>query len=88
MEGSRRTRATAFDPTYGSTLGQFFLSSDSVIPSFTTWGFAAAHPELFTAEENEAFNTIGCRVAARRAAGACRGAWGSLLCAASGESSQ
>jgi Family of unknown function (DUF6994) len=44
---------------HGSTLGQFFLSSDSVIPSFTTWGFAAAHPELFTAEENEGFMTIG-----------------------------
>jgi hypothetical protein len=44
---------------HGSTLGQFFLSSDSVIPSFTRWGFAAAHPELFTAEENEGFMTIG-----------------------------
>jgi hypothetical protein len=44
---------------HGSTVGQFFLSSDSVIPSFTRWGFAKAHPELFTAEENEAFMTIG-----------------------------
>jgi hypothetical protein len=49
---------------HGSTVGQFFLSSDSVIPSFTTWGFAAAHPELFTGEENEAFNTIGCTIGA------------------------
>jgi hypothetical protein len=41
-----------------SELGEFWLASDSVIPSFTRWGFAAAHPELFTAEENEAFMTI------------------------------
>jgi hypothetical protein len=44
---------------HGSTLGQFFLASDSVIPSFTRWGFAAAHPELFSAEVNEAFMAIG-----------------------------
>ena len=42
-----------------SELGEFFLSSDSVIPTFTRWGFAAAHPELFTEEENEAFMAIG-----------------------------
>lgn len=30
-----------------------------MIPSFTRWGFAASHPELFTPEENEAFMTIG-----------------------------
>jgi hypothetical protein len=38
-----------------SDIGTFSLSSDSVIPSFTRWGFAAEHPELFTKEENEAF---------------------------------
>jgi len=42
-----------------SELSEFWLSSDSVIPSFTRWGFAAMHPELITAEENEAFMTIG-----------------------------
>src|SRR5688572_26559349 len=36
-----------------SDLGEFSLASDAVIPSFTTWGFAARHPELITAEENE-----------------------------------
>lgn len=42
-----------------SGLGEFWLPSDAVIPSFTRWGFAAAHPEFCTAEENEAFMTIG-----------------------------
>ena len=37
---------------------EHFLSSDSVIPTFTRWGFAKAHPELYTAEENEAFMAI------------------------------
>ncbi len=41
-----------------SELGEFFLSSDSVIPTFTRWGFAAAHPELVTEEENKAFMAI------------------------------
>jgi len=41
-----------------SKLGEFFLSSDSVIPTFTRWGFAAKHPELVTGEENEAFMAI------------------------------
>lgn len=44
---------------HGSTPNPVFVSSDAVIPSFTRWGFAAAHPELCTAEENEAFMTIG-----------------------------
>ena len=44
---------------HGSTLGQFLLASDSVIPSFTRWGFAATHPELFAAEENDAFEALG-----------------------------
>jgi hypothetical protein len=43
---------------HGSTLGQSFLSSDTVIPSFTRWGFAAAHPLLITAVQNEAFMAI------------------------------
>jgi hypothetical protein len=41
-----------------SELGEFFLSSDSVIPTFTRWGFVAAHPELVTDEENKAFMAI------------------------------
>ena len=41
-----------------SEIGEFFLSSDSVIPTFTRWGFAKAHPELYTEEENEAFMRI------------------------------
>jgi hypothetical protein len=31
---------------HSSGLGEFFLSSDSAIPTFTRWGFAKAHPEL------------------------------------------
>jgi hypothetical protein len=34
---------------------EFFLSSDSVIPTFTRWGFAKTHPELCTEQENETF---------------------------------
>jgi hypothetical protein len=45
-----------------SELGEFFLSSDSVIPTFTRWGFAAAHPELVTEEENRAFMAISCTI--------------------------
>lgn len=41
-----------------SELGEFVLSSDSVIPTFTRWGFAAAHPELVTEEENKLFMDI------------------------------
>ena len=41
-----------------SELGEFFLSSDSVIPTFTRWGFAKAHPELCTEEYNKAFMAI------------------------------
>jgi len=42
-----------------SDLGkEFFLASDSVIPTFTRWGFAKAHPELCTEQENEAFMAI------------------------------
>lgn len=41
-----------------SALGEYFLSSDSVIPTFTRWGFAKAHPELYAEAENEAFMAI------------------------------
>ncbi len=51
------TRRDAY--LYHGSNWQVFLASDSVIPTFTRWGFAAEHPELFTAEENEAFMTIG-----------------------------
>jgi hypothetical protein len=39
-----------------SELGEFSLASDSAIPTYTRWGFAANRPEL--AHENEAFMTI------------------------------
>ena len=41
-----------------SELGEFFLSSDSVIQTFTTWVSLRHITELFTEEENEAFKTI------------------------------
>jgi hypothetical protein len=41
-----------------SELGEYFLSSDSVIPTFTRWGFAKAHPELYTEQENKEFMAI------------------------------
>jgi hypothetical protein len=41
-----------------SELGEFFLCSDSIIPTFTRWGFAAAHPDVVTEKENKAFMTI------------------------------
>lgn len=44
---------------HSSQLGEFFLSSDSVIPTFTRWGFAKAHPELYTEDENREFMAIG-----------------------------
>ena len=43
---------------HSSQLGDFRLSSDSVIPTYTRWGFAKAHPELYTVEENAAFMAI------------------------------
>lgn len=42
-----------------SELGEFFLSSDSVIPTFTRWNSMKHIIELFPEEENEAFRTIG-----------------------------
>ena len=42
-----------------SDLGEFFLCSDSVIPTFTRWSSLRHITELFTEEENEAFRAIG-----------------------------
>ena len=42
-----------------SEVGEFFLSSDSVIPSFTRWKRMKHITEQFPEEENEAFRTIG-----------------------------
>jgi hypothetical protein len=35
---------------------EFFLASDSAIPTFTRWGFAKTHPELCAERENEDFS--------------------------------
>lgn len=43
---------------HSSELGEFFLCSDSVIPTFTRWDSLRRITELFTDEENEAFRTI------------------------------
>lgn len=43
---------------HASQIGEFFLSSDSVIPTFTRWGFAKTHPELYTEEYNGAFMAL------------------------------
>lgn len=42
-----------------SELGEFFLSSDSVIPSFTRWKRLGHIIEQFPEEQNEAFRSIG-----------------------------
>jgi hypothetical protein len=42
-----------------SELGEFFLASDSVIPSFTRWKSLKHIIDLFPEEENEAFRAIG-----------------------------
>jgi len=42
-----------------SELGEFFLSSDSVIPTFTRWPSLKHVTGLFSDEENEAFRAIG-----------------------------
>ena len=44
---------------HSSELGEFFLSSDSVMATFTRWNSLRHITELFTEEENEAFRTIG-----------------------------
>jgi hypothetical protein len=43
---------------HSSELGEFFLCSDSVIPTFTRWVSLRLITELFTEEENETFRTI------------------------------
>jgi hypothetical protein len=53
-----RARAQIDLRKHRSDIGEFFLSSDSVVPTFTTWGFAAEHPDLVTEDENNAFETI------------------------------
>ena len=42
-----------------SELGEFFLSSDSVIPTFTRWASLSHITALFSEEENEAFRSMG-----------------------------
>ena len=45
-----------------SDLGEFFLSSDSVIPTFTRWTAMKPITAQFPEAENEAFRTIGYTV--------------------------
>ena len=42
-----------------SELGEFFLCSDSVIPTFTRWASLKHVTGVFSEDENEAFRTIG-----------------------------
>ncbi len=44
---------------HSSALGKFFLSSDSVIPTFTRWPALKPITEQLSESENEAFRTIG-----------------------------
>jgi hypothetical protein len=44
---------------HASNLGEFFLSSDAVIPTFRKWSSLKRITGLFSEEENEAFSTIG-----------------------------
>ena len=44
---------------HNSELGEFFLCSDSVMPTFTRWKSLKYITELFAEHENEAFRTIG-----------------------------
>ncbi len=44
---------------HSSDLGEFFLASDSVMPTFTKWKSMRHIIELFPEEENEAFRTLG-----------------------------
>jgi hypothetical protein len=44
---------------HSSALGDFSLSSDSVVPSFTRWKSLKHVTDLFPEDENEAFRTIG-----------------------------
>lgn len=47
-----------------STLGEFALSSDSVIPTFTRWPSLKPLTEQFPESENEAFRTVGYTIGA------------------------
>ena len=49
---------------HSSARGEFSLGSDSVIPTYTRYGFAAEHPELFTPEENEKFFSLAYTIGA------------------------
>ncbi len=53
------TRKLARTCTIARSWGEFFLSSDSVIPTFTRWQSLKHIAQLFPEEENEAFRTIG-----------------------------
>ena len=52
------TRSAAY-LHHASELGEFFLSSNSIVPSFTRWGSMKHITGLFPEEENEAFRAIG-----------------------------
>jgi hypothetical protein len=48
-----------------SDLGEFFLSSDGIIATFTRWKRLRHIVELFSAEENERFLQVGSTIGAR-----------------------
>jgi hypothetical protein len=48
-----------------SELGEFFLTSDGIIHTFTRWGTFRHIAETFPEEENEAFHRIGSTIGAR-----------------------
>jgi hypothetical protein len=43
---------------HSATLGEFVLSSDAVMPTFTRWGFAKEHPEICSEKDNDEFFAI------------------------------
>jgi hypothetical protein len=47
-----------------SSLGEFWLTSDSVMPTFTLWPALKPITEQFSEEENEAFRTIAYTIGA------------------------
>jgi hypothetical protein len=49
---------------HSSELGEFFLSSDSVMPSFTRWKRMQEIMNQFPEEEHEAFRTLGYTIGA------------------------
>jgi hypothetical protein len=48
-----------------SELGEFFLTSDTIIHSYTRWDKLRHITELFPEEENEAFRTVGSTIGSR-----------------------